>query len=257
MKKRNSMFRYSFLLALLVFISSCAVQKSRIFKIPRGTEYVFDTLSPETNKEYKIAVGDKIGFSVLTNNGERMFLTPSSGGNSGEYGKGEITVKQDSTAYLPLIGNIHLVGFTITEAEEIFKSEFSKFINDPYVKLSVSNARIVLFKGIGSTASIIPLPNNKTTILEVIAMSGGIPERGDAKTIKLVRKENGIRKIYLIDLSTIDKIENGDMLVQSNDYIYIESNVNFIQEFTKEFQQIVAPVSLIITSITLYKTFIK
>ena len=254
---RNSILKFSFLLSLLTFISSCAVQKSRIFKIPRGTEYAFDTLTPETNKEYKIAVGDKIGFSVLTNNGERMFLTPSAGGNSGEYGKGEITVKQDSTAFLPLIGNIHLVGLTTTEAEEVFKREFSKFINDPYVNLSVSNARIVLFKGVGSTASIIPIPNNKTTILEVIAMSGGIPERGDARTIKLVRKENGIRKIYLIDLSTIDKIENGDMLVQSNDYIYIESNVNYIQEFTKEFQQILTPISVIVTSITLYKTFIK
>ena len=254
---RNSILKFSFLFSLLIFISSCAVQKSRIFKIPRGTEYAFDTLTPETNKEYKIAVGDKISFSVLTNNGERMFLTPSAGGNSGEYGKGEITVKQDSTAFLPLIGNIHLVGLTTTEAEEVFKREFSKFINDPYVKLSVSNARIVLFKGVGSTASIIPIPNNKTTILEVIAMSGGIPERGDAKTIKLVRKENGIRKIYLIDLSTIDKIENGDMLVQSNDYIYIESNVNYMQEFAKEFQQILTPVSVIVTSITLYKTLVK
>jgi polysaccharide export outer membrane protein len=254
---QNSNIKYSFLLALLVFVSSCAVQKSRIFKIPRGTEYVFDTLSPETNKQYKIAVGDKIGFSVLTNNGETMFIRQSSGSNSGEYGKGEIIVRYDSTAYLPLIGNIHLVGLTTSEAEEVFKREFSKFINDPYVKLNVSNARIVLFKGIGSSASIIPLPNNKTTILEVIAMSGGIPERGDAKKIKLVRKANGVRKIYLIDLSTIDKIENGDMLVQSNDYIYIESDISYIQEFAKEFQQALAPISIIISSLTLYKTYIK
>lgn len=253
----NSIFKYSFLLALVIFVSSCAVQKSRIFKIPRGTEYVFDTLKPETNKEYKIAVGDKISFSVLTNNGETMFLKQSAGGSAGEYGNGEITVKYDSTAYLPLIGHIHLVGLTTAEAEEIFKREFSKFINDPYVKLTVSNARIVLFKGIGSSASIIQLPNNKTTILEVIALSGGIPERGDSRRIKLVRKENGVRKIYLIDLSTIDKIENGDMLVQSNDYIYIESDINYFQEFAREFQQALAPISIVISSLTLYKTYIK
>ena len=60
-----------------------------------------------------------------------------------------------------------------------------------------------------------------------------------------------------VDGVSIDKIENGDMLVQSNDYIYIESNVNYIQEFTKEFQQILTPISVIVTSITLYKTFIK
>ncbi len=248
----NTLFKISIAIFTVVFISSCAVQKSRIFKIPRGVEYTFDTLSPSLNKEYKISVGDKITFSVLTNNGEGMFM-----GKGASYGSGEIDIQYDSTAYLPLIGNLNLVGLTTNQAEEIFKKEFSKFINDPYVKLRVSNARIVLFKGIGSSASIINLPNSKTTILEVIAMSGGIPDRGNSKTIKLVRKVNGERKIYVIDLSTLDKIENGDMLVQSNDYIYIESNINYLLEFSKEFQQMLAPLSIIISSVTLYKTYIK
>ena len=253
---RNSLLKYCFLLSMFIFISSCAVQRSRIFKIPRGTEYIFDTLSTELNKEYKIVVGDRIEFSVLTNNGESMFLNHSNS-SSGEFGKGEIIVQQDSSAYLPLIGNISLVGLTTIQAEEIFKKEFSKFINDPYIKLKISNARIVIFKGIGSSASIVQLTNTKTTLLEVIAMSGGIPDRGDARKIKLVRKINGKRKIYQIDLSTIDKIENGDMIVQSNDYIYIESNISYLQEFTKEFQQILAPLSILISSVTLYKTYVK
>ncbi len=253
---RNSLLKHCCLISILVFISSCAVEKSRIFKIPRGSEYVFDTLTPTVNNEYKITVGDKISFSVLTNNGESIFLKQSESA-SGEFGKGEIVVKNDSTAYLPLIGNIHLVGLTTSETEEVLKKEFSKYINDPYVTTSISNARIVLFKGIGSSASIIPIPNNKTSVLEVIALSGGIPDRGNSKTIKLVRKVNGVRKIYLIDLSTIDKIENGDMLVQSNDYIYIESTISYIQEFTREFQQFLAPVSIIISSVTLYKSYTK
>jgi polysaccharide export outer membrane protein len=208
------------------------------------------------NKDYKIAVGDKINFSILTNNGESMFLKQTNSG-SGQFGEGEITVKYDSTGYLPLIGNLKLVGLTTSQLEEILKREFSKYINDPYVKLAVSNSRIVLFKGYGSSASIIPLNNNKTTILEVIAMAGGIPERGDARKIKLVRFVNGVRKIYIIDLSTIDKIANGDMLVQSNDYIYIETSVNYVLEFTREFQQFLAPLSVLISSVTLYKTYIK
>lgn len=254
---RNSLLKYCFLLSILLFISSCNVQKARIFKIPRGTEYVFDTLSPSLNKEYKIAIGDKISFSILTNNGESLFLNKSNTIGASEYGKGEIIVKSDSTAYLPVIGHLKLVGLTTKQVEEIFKNEFSKFINDPYVQINVSNARIVLFKGLGSSASIINLTNAKTTILEVIAMSGGMPDRGNAKNIKLVRMVNGVRKIYIIDISTIDKIENGDMLVQANDYIYIESSINYMQEFAKEFQQFLAPISVIISSLTLYKTYVK
>ena len=254
---RNSLLKYCFLLSILLFISSCAVQKSRIFKIPRGLDYTFDTLSPALNKEYKIAVGDRISFSILTNNGESLFLNKTNIIGASEYGKGDIIIQSDSTAYLPIIGHLKLVGLTTKQVEEIFRNEFSKFINDPYVKINVSNARIVLFKGVGSSASIISLTNTKTTILEVLAMSGGMPDRGNSKNIKLVRMVNGQRKIYIIDLSTIDKIENGDMLVQANDYIYIESNINYMQEFAKEFQQFLTPLSIIISSLTLYKTYIK
>lgn len=249
---RNSLIKYSSIITILLFVTSCAIQRSRIFKIPRSTDYAFDTLSPELNKEYKIAVGDRLIFSVLTNNGESMFL-----GKGSAFGTGEFTVQFDSTAYIPLIGNTKLAGLTTKEAEEIFKNEFSKYINDPYIKLTISNGRIVLFKGLGSSANIIQLTNSNTTILEVIAIAGGIPERGNAKKIKLVRKVNGVKKIYLIDLSTIDKIENGDMLVQSNDYIYIETSINYLQELSVEFQRLLTPISIIISSATLYKTYVK
>ena len=83
--------------------------------------------------------------------------------------------------------------------------------------------------------------------MEAIAAAGGITERGKANTIKLMRKENGIRKIYNIDLSTLDGLKYVDMVVQANDYIYIEPNPELVREVVKE----IAPVFTILSSVIL------
>ena len=43
-----------------------------------------------------------------------------------------------------------------------------------------------------------------------------------ANRIKLIRNINGNQEVYLIDLSTIDGIKDGSIILQSNDIIYVE-----------------------------------
>src|SRR5690606_25679187 len=88
------------------------------------------------------------------------------------------------------------------------------------------------------------LNNNNTTLMEVIALSGGITERGRAKRIKLIRNVNGERKVYLLDLSTIDGLKYTDLIVQNGDYIYVEPVPELGRELLKE----IAPVVSIISS---------
>ena len=96
-----------------------------------------------------------------------------------------------------------------------------------------------------SKTQVIYLANNNTTLLEAIAMAGGITERGRASRIKLIRKDvNGKRIVYRIDLSTIEGLTYTDILVQANDYIYVEPVPELGREILKE----VAPIISIITS---------
>jgi polysaccharide export outer membrane protein len=89
--------------------------------------------------------------------------------------------------------------------------------------------------------------------MEAIAMAGGITQRGRAAKIKLIRKIDGERKVYLIDLSTIDGLKYVDMIVQANDYIYVEP----VPQIGNEILRDVAPIVSLITSAVLIYTVVQ
>ena len=124
------------------------------------------------------------------------------------------------------------------------ENNYSEFYVDPFVQVSVTNNRVIVFPGSGGDAQVVYLKNNNTTLLEVLALAGGITDRGRAKKIKLIRDVNGVRKVYLIDISTIEGLQFTSLVIQNGDYIYVEP----VPELGKEILQEIAPIFSIITS---------
>jgi polysaccharide export outer membrane protein len=154
-------------------------------------------------------------------------------------------IQKDSLINFPALGEVNIVGKTIREAEEFLEQEYADLYVNPFVQISVTNRRVIVFPGNGGEASVLYLANNNTTLLEAIALAGGITERGRASRIKLIRKDDtGKREVYRIDLSTIDGLEYTDILVQANDYIYVEPVPEIGRELLKE----VTPIVSLITS---------
>ena len=144
---------------------------------------------------------------------------------------------------------------TIQECEDFLIQKFDSY-QDPFVQVKVTNQRVIVFPGNGSDAKVIPLLNSNTTLMEAIAQAGGITDRGKASTIKLMRKINGERVVYGIDLSTIEGLKYVDMIVQANDYIYVEPTPELAKEISKDVVPIVSILSsalLIFTAISTLK----
>ena len=63
----------------------------------------------------------------------------------------------------------------------------------------MTNQRVIIFPGKGD-AQVVGISNANTSLLEAIALAGGIRDEGRANSIKLMRKTNhGNREIYKID----------------------------------------------------------
>lgn len=241
------------LLGLLV--GSCGINSHIMFKSPKGEYAVLDSLPLRYQDldAYQIGVDDKITFSLSTNDGAKLVEGISSIG-TGEAGTGgfspEFVVGRDSTVELPVLGRVKMAGLTIPEAEDFLEKSFAKTYQNPFVQLKVTNQRVIVFPGEGGDAQVIALQNNNTTLMEVIAQAGGLPTRAKAKVVKLIRKEGDERKIYTIDLSTIDGLKYADVVVQSNDYVYIEPKAQLVRESLKE----LTPVLTILTSLIVITT---
>ena len=227
----------------LVLLSSCAnVNSNILFKIPQGKNFTFDSIPLKPNEDYKLGTGDRFNFLFGTNNGEKIVFSQSGvdntvGGSNRLQNQNRFAVtylvRQDGTVNLPLLGPIHISGKSIVEAENILVQLLSKNYLNPFVQINLINQRVIIFPGKGD-AKVVYLQNTNTSLLETIAMAGGINESGRSNSIKLMRKTSKGREIYKIDLSTISGLKEAEMIVQSNDYIYIDFKPRLASSFLNE-----------------------
>ncbi len=251
--------RYSIIpgVILLLFLATgCSINNDIMLRT--GKDYQFDDIPEEPDLEYKISPDDVLQFRLFANDGFRLIDVTSgsgSGGGRNQVGRrGQISylVEQDGRVKLPVLGRINVEGMTVREAEIMLEEKYSEYYNKPFVILNVSNRRVIVFPGSGGSAQVITLQNNNTTLMEVLAMAGGISSRGRAREIKLMRKtEEGKRKIFKIDLSTIKGIRHGDLVVQADDIIYVEP----MPQLASQVVQDIAPIlSLLTSALFVYST---
>ncbi len=240
-------------------LSSCStLDKSRMLKTP--TNYKFKEFADSVNykKDYRIVVDDELSIQMFSNSGYNMVSLGNngggfgggnrgggggfgggsgggrggSGGGGGDFGFG-YKVRPDSTIKVPIIGNVKVVGLTLTELEEKFEALLKTHVNSPFVIARIFNRRVFLFSG-GYDASVIQLYNHNTTLFEVLALSGGVFDEGNASRIKLIRGDLDNPDIYLIDLSTIEGMKHANLNLQAGDIIYIYPFINYASRISTD-----------------------
>jgi len=226
-----------------------------MFKSPKNSRFKYDSIPMRPAEEYKISRDDKISFTISNNNGHRIIENQSGIGGintTSVQGKEfEYLVKSDGSVDLPIIGNLKVEGLAVDQLEDTLSKKYSKEHQKPYIQVNVTNQRVIVFPGDGGEARVIPIKNNNTTLMEAIAESGGISERGKANTVKLMRRINGKREVYLFDLSTVEGLKYTDMIVQSNDYIYVEPSPRLAREALSQITPYVTIDSTLVVILTL------
>lgn len=252
MKKLNLLIYIS----VIVMLSSCGVNSNVMFKVPKG-DITYDSIPMTPQEDYRISVDDKLTFTLFTNNGAEIIdlMSGVSEKNRVSNTNYEFVVRRNGEVELPVIGKVPVAGLTIEACEDSLANRFSMY-QQPFVQVRLTNQRVIVFPGNGSDAKVIPLINSNTTLMEALAQAGGITDRGKANTIKLMRKVNGERVIYGIDLSTIEGLKYADMIVQANDYIYVEPTPDLGKEIAEDIVPVISIFSsalVIFSAITLLK----
>ena len=245
---------------VLIILSSCTINSNRMLRTPKN--YEFDKIENELSElEYQIDVNDQLTFQLYTNNGFQLIdmfsatasggvqtqrMMQSGGGVAAGSGGGLYLVRIDSLIEFPIIGDINLVGKTIKEAEIYLENIFSEFYVDPFIVLGVNTRRVFLFSGSsGGEASVVNLGFNNMTLFEVLASAGGISSSNSSKKIKIIRRTKEGIKIFNADLSTINGINEGNMIMQSHYIIYITPNFNLGSEIAQDINSIFSFISTI------------
>jgi polysaccharide export outer membrane protein len=223
-----------------------------MFRVPSNYEYDVDQTIG--NVEYRVSPNDIVSMSVYTNDGFKLIdLTASAESVMSRGGAGmnnmsfQYLVEPDGNMKLPIIGKLKLAGLTIREAEKFLETQYANFYNKPFVVIRVVNRRVTVFPGTGGSGRMVNLDNESTTVIEALALAGGITNTGKARKIKLIRGDLRNPRVILIDLSTIEGLKQGNLLLQANDIIYVEPVPRISQEVLTQ----IAPIVGILTSFAL------
>ena len=239
-------------------MQGCTINRDILFQTV--DDYTFDELVVAVDAEYRIAPNDFLSFQLFSNDGQRLLAVTAGSmevGNAANMnqliqqqrnGGVQYWVQPDGRAKFPEIGWVELEGLTLEEAEALVEEKYASLYNSPYAIIRVLNNRVLVFPGASGAAMVITLQNMNTTLLEALALAGGVSGRGDAAKVKLIRKTDEGNQIYFMDLSTIEGLKDAQTIVQANDIIYVEP----VPEIAREVLNDISPVASIVSSLSVF-----
>ncbi|WP_339811627.1 polysaccharide biosynthesis/export family protein [uncultured Imperialibacter sp.] len=212
----------------LLILSSCKLYKQDImFKMDEEfTESDLKQAVSLAEKNYQIKKDDYLRLDVFTNGGERIVdpnfelrqgMTNQNMQNTRQF---VYLVRQDGLVKLPMVGDVDILGMTIYEAEQKLQALYSEHYIDPYVVLRYENRRVIVLGANGG--QVIPLVNENTSLIEVIALSGGINQGAKSQTVRLIRGNLNNPEVYMIDLSTVSGMRSSIVRLEPGDIVYID-----------------------------------
>lgn len=248
------------LFGMALFLTSCGWLNPNIM-LKTGKDYQYTKFPDSTNtKDYRLSPNDILVFSIYSNDGFKLIdLTSLNNTNVGYHFENtlEYLVESDGVCKLPILGRTKMAGMTIKEAESMLEEKYASYYVKPFVLLKVLNKRVIVFPGSAGDAKVIPLLNNNTTLIEALALAGGMADDGKAKQVKLIRENKDTHDVYLIDLSKIEGIKQASMVLQANDIIYVEPRRRVSTKIVQEIAPIVSILASVFVVITYSRAITK
>jgi polysaccharide export outer membrane protein len=142
-----------------------------------------------------------------------------------------LSLSQDSTVTLPLIGTISLKGKSVREAEEMVRRLYDKdYIVNPQVSVTVVKyaERTVNVMGSVTNQGRIQFPQERgLSIVDAISLAGGQTRLADLKHVKLTRRDaNGDTQVSTVDVDAMMKSAGRDaVMLQPGDVVYVPERI--------------------------------
>lgn len=198
------------------FPASIETQMPQVSKIQRDDilAIIVSSLNKESNEILNFANVNSLPVSVFS-------------GGAGGGGSQPLGFPVDSAGYvaMPLVGTVQVAGLTLQKAEARIRTELEKSIKEPIVNVRFMNYKFSILGEVGNIGTY-NLLDDRTTILEAIALAGDLSVFAKRDSIVVIRNTNGKREIGLVNLRDRSVFTSPYFYLRNGDIIYVEPNRN-------------------------------
>lgn len=232
--KPNDMKRAFFgvMILCLLMMNACVVGKKVVYMRDMGVNGHHKVMEEEP---MKIQKGDRLRITV---NAKEPELAAPFNGSSGAYridasGNVEAIAEQtkDAQSYVvnsvgainfPILGSIPVERMTMEQIQQQITSQLKTrgLIVEPLVKVELLNFKVSVV-GAVSREGVLQIENGQMTLMEAIALSGGLKPNAAPDQIKVIREEDGIRRVILHDIESKSFFDSPAYHLRQNDIVYI------------------------------------
>ena len=136
----------------------------------------------------------------------------------------DVTVRPDGKISIPLINEITAAGSTPEDLRARLMEAAGKLITDPDVTVVVKeiHSRNVYITGNVAKPSTYAM-NGEMTVLQLIAVSGGLLDWAKSKDISIIRMENGKQRVFKFNFKDVvdQKRPADNIILKPGDTVYV------------------------------------
>ena len=220
---RKGFFNLVVLSIVPIVISACST-KSKYTLFQGGKEQSKETKTeeyqsqPNFTYEYKIAPNDRLSVVVFRH---PELSTKKIG--SFENTREGVLVSKNGTIVLPLIGEVKVLGMTKDEVQALLTEKYKKYLRQPEIYVEILNQRVYVL-GEVSNPGVVPIIDEKITLVEALAKAGDMNFYGRRNKILIIRGDLRHPQIIKVDLTNLDSIRKAPMFLMPNDIVYVPPN---------------------------------
>jgi polysaccharide export outer membrane protein len=136
-----------------------------------------------------------------------------------------VTVRPDGKISLPLVGELEVTGLTAAAVQRLITQRLAEYISSPQVTVMVQEVKSQTYIVVGKVTKPGSYELGKpTTVLEAIAIAGGLLDFAKSNKIKIIRRrEGGQTQTLYFDYNKVIKGKNTDqnLELQNGDTIVV------------------------------------
>lgn len=215
-------------LIYLNLLFSCTSIKKVIYLNDIRDSVAGNLIEPITKFENPIQINDQLFITVGGSNLQDLAVINSAGGGSNSNivqvtGTSSIGyfVEADGNIQLPFVGKVMALGLNRLQLQDKLTRLLKEYTQNPVVNVRFLNYN---FSVLGE----VRLPgrktmmNERTTLLDALAIAGDITEFGKSDNILIIREDSGRRVYGRVNLLSKKIFESPYFYLKSNDVVYVE-----------------------------------